>query len=224
MTRLQIRTLVRSKIGEPIAKFFQNLELDAWINDAGDDLAFRTKCLRTTGLLTTTSAAEYTISTAIASDVLSIYEAYLYQDGATWVKLISTTFTELDALYDGWKSTAAATPQNYWYDIQLDTFGLYPKPNSDNQGTDYVKAYYNQKFTALTADTGTPTLPTPLHLAMVDYCTAVALDSRANNRADTVKANNAWTQYYGKIQNYLVESRREKEDEDIIMIPIRNIR
>ena len=45
MTRGEIRTLVRTKIGEPIARFFQNLELDSWINDAGDDIAFRTNVL-----------------------------------------------------------------------------------------------------------------------------------------------------------------------------------
>jgi len=223
MTRKEIRTLIRTRIGEPIARYFQNLEIDTWINDAGNDIAFRTKCLRSTDLMTTTSAAEYTISTDIDDDILSIYDVYLYRDGSKWWKLDATTQDELDIIQNGWKSFDASTPTKYWYDVQLDALGLYPKPNSSNQGAGYVKVYVNQKFTHLTADSGTPVLPVPLHLAMVDYGTAIGLDARADKNAEIVKSNNAWMQYYKKIQQYLSESRREKTDEQLIMKSYRNI-
>lgn len=222
MNRGEIRNLARVKIGEVVARLFQNVDLNAWINNAGDDIAYKTKCLRTTGSLTTTSASEYTISTALADDVLSINELYIYQN-TRWVKLEPTTRTELDILSDGWMSQPAAPPDKYWYDIQLDLIGLYPKPNTDNQGTDYVKAYYVQKFTPLTADTGTPVLPTQLHLAMSDYVAATALDSKTNDKASVIKANNSWLQYQRRILEYLAESKREKEDETIIMKGYRNI-
>jgi len=224
MTRREIRNLVRSKIQDLASRRIQNTDLDSWINDAGDDLAYKTKCLRTSTTATTTANAEYTISTDIADDVLAITEVYLYMDGSTWKKLTPTTRTELDVLHDGWMSTDAAVPDEYWYDIQLDLLGLYPKANSDNQGADYLKVYYAQTFTALTADTSTPTLPTTLHFAMVDYVTAVALESMSSgDKSSIVRANNAWQTYYRKITSYLSESKREKEDEDIIMKGYRNV-
>jgi len=224
MTRKEIRTMVRSKIGEPIAKYFQNLELDAWINDSGRDIAFRTKCLKDTDLMTTVeNQAEYTISTAIDDDILSIYDVYLYRDGSRWDKLESTTRDELDILQDGWQSQDASTPVKYWYDKQLDTLGLYPKPNSDNSGVGYVKVYVNQEFTALTVDTATPSLPVQLHLAIVDFVSGVALDSRSDKNADYSKSSSVWQQYYARIQQYLSESRREKTDEEVIIKSYRNI-
>ena len=210
------------KIGEPAARIFQNTDLNSWINDAGHDLNYKTKCLRTDTKMTTTSAAEYTISTDIADDVLSINEAYIYQN-ELWRKLIPTTFTELDILNDAWRSQEAAPPQYYWYDIQLDKFGLYPKPDTDNQGTDYVHVYYAQKFTELTADTATPALPTYLHLAMSDYVSAVAWEANATDKTGRLKAANLWVQYQNRILSYLSESKREKEDETVVMKGYRNI-
>jgi len=221
MDRGGIRNLTRMKIGEPVARTIQNGDLNSWINDAGIDLAYKTKCLRATSLMTTTSAAEYVISTSF-TNLLSINELYIYQN-SRWVKLIASTFEELDILNDGWRSQDAAPPQYYWYDIQLDTLGLYPKPDSDNQGTNYVRGYYTQKFTDLTVDSSTPVLPTALHLAMSDYATAVAWESKSNDRSSIIKANNHWTFYQKRIMDYLTESKREKEDETIIMKGYRNI-
>jgi hypothetical protein len=166
--------------------------------------------------------ADYSLS-AIASDILSLTEVYLYMNGTRWVKLKATTPTELDIQEDGWKSVDSAVPDQYWYDIQLNNISLYPKPNADNAGTGYVKLYYCQKYTHLTADTGTPVLPVFLHTAMADYLVATGFERKGDDRNSIAKAANAWSQYHKRIHDYFVESHREKEDEDIIMRGYRNI-
>lgn len=225
MTREEIRNVARSRLGETISRSIQNVDMNIWFNRAGHDLAYKTKCKRTSALMTTTSdTAEYTISTAIADDVLSVTEVYLYMNGTTWKKLPATTRAELNLQDDGWKSTAAAVPQKYWYDIVMDIFGVYPKANSDNVGTNYVQVYYSQKFTEVTTDTTTPGLPVPLHMAMADYMVALGWESKGNDRNAIIKANTAWGLYGQKILGYLTESNREKEDEDVITRSYRNIR
>jgi hypothetical protein len=218
MTRLEIRTLIRKKLGETTGAFWSDTELNTWINFACKDAAFKTKCLRTNGLLNTiTDTQEYVLSTAFPG-ILSILEVEYYQDGTSWEKITATSREELNAIHSAWKNVSAGTPQQYYYDREEDVIGLYPKPDADNDGA-YCRAYYTYDHTDLTTDTSSPTLPTQLHLAVVDWVSATGFDTRGYQD----KANDSWGKYYGKIKEYMVERHREKEDEEIIMKNFRNI-
>jgi hypothetical protein len=143
--------------------------------------------------------------------------------GTNWIKLIPTNRTDLDATQDGWRSADSSVPWKYYESREEDLFGIYPKPDSTNAGSNYVRVYLTYKPTDITTessgDTTEPTIPEPLHLAIIEYVVATGFDSRGWGD----RANDVWQKYYSKIQDYTVERGREREDEDIIMRNYRNL-
>jgi len=213
MTRLEIRTLSRKRLGETTEAFWSNSELNTWLNVACKDVAYRTKCLKANGLLTTTEdTSEYALSTNF-DDIVSILEVEYYQDGTTWKKIPSTTREELNDVQPGWKSADSATPTTYYSDREEDVIGFYPPPNGDNDGA-YARLYYTYEHSDISDDNNSPTLPVPiLHLAVVDWIVATGFETRGYQD----KANDVWQKYYTKLRDYKVERNREKEDDEIIM-------
>jgi len=217
MTRLQIRNMARKRLGETSGVFWSDDELNGWIDQAGHDLAFKTKSIRTNGYMTPVSSqADYALTTYF-STLLAVLELYHKTGGTTWKKLEPiTSRQDFDLKYPGWMNTSAGTPHSYFYDKEEDNLQLYPKPNSTNASTNYVRVYYARTYTAMTSDTGsngTPTLPEPLHLAMVDWTVSLGYETRGYGD----KANDAMAKYEKKIADYLRERQREKEDDEIIM-------
>jgi hypothetical protein len=245
MTREEIRDLARKKLGETTEAFWTDVEINGYIDLGCKDLAQRTKCLRsntTIGVVsceatTSGSAAsnEYSISDYI-DNFFSVIDAEFMQEGTDWVKLKPTTREELDAVSPGWKTTIGytstdtagtttynydshpSTPTYYYWDREEDILGLYPAPDDDNEG-DYLRLFYTYNHSDLTADSSSPTLPTPLHLAVVDFVVATGLETRGWGD----RANDMWQKYYSKVKDYIVERRVEREDEEIIMKSYRNI-
>ncbi len=219
MNRLQVRTLIRKRLGETTAAFWTDTELNTWIDDGCDDIAFRAKCIKTNGKMTTTaSTAEYSLSTYYPN-LLAVLEVYYYLDGSTWDKLEPTNRTELDIEEPGWKSAAAGTPDRYYWDKEENILGFYVKPNSTNAGTDYAQVYYAKKHTAITDDTSAIDVPVPLHNAIIDYVVAMGLDTRGWDDRASAKRQ----EYFSRLRDYQIERGREREDDTIIMRNYRNI-
>ena len=225
MTRLEIRNLIRKRLGETTEAFWTNDELNTRIDDGCTDLAYRTKCIRTDGYLTPTADTEdYTLS-VIFPNALSIDVVYFFQctssdtTNSTWQKLTPIGRTELDIKHPGWKSADTSIPQEYFYNREEDRFGLYPQADNNNTGSNYCHAYYRKEHTDMTGDTSTPDIPENLQLAICDYVVAMGYEERGWGD----KANDAWQKYFAKIKDYTIERHREIEDEDIIMKNYRNI-
>ena len=218
MTRTEIRDLIRKRLGETTASFWEDTELNSWIDEAGDDLAFQTKSIKANGLLTIVEdTQEYVVSTAFPN-LISIQKVEYYQNGDTWVKIPATTREELSLLSTGWQSADSGTPIKYYFDREEDVIGFYLTPDGDNDG-DYARVYYARTYTALASDATTPTLPTFLHMAMVYYVAGMGFGQRGYGD----KENDMRSKYTERIHQYLTERKRENEDEDIIMINYRNV-
>jgi len=249
MTLSEIRAMVRKKLGETTTAFWTDAEINSYINLGCKDISQRTKCLRSNTTIASVSCVastagsansnEYSISGNI-SNFFAITEMVFFQNGTDWVKLLPTTRDELDAVNSGWRTlvgyssvntsgTAAvttynyasspSTPTHYYWDREEDIFGLNPPPNDDNEGSDYIKIYYSYNHTDVSGDTNSPGIPTSLHLAVVDYATSTGYDTRGWGD----KANDSFTKYLARINDYLVESKIEREDEEIIMKSVYNI-
>ncbi len=219
MTRLQLRSLIRKRLGETTAAFWQDDEINSWINDGCNDIAFRAKCLKGSGYLTTTaSTGEYAWSTNFTTAYAPL-EVYHKLTGATWVKLDPITITELDITNDGWRNAPAATPNRYYFDREKNIIGIYPSPIATEAGTNYLRVDFSAKHVSLADDNLSPDLPEPLHLAICDF--VVAMGNEQRGWGD--KANDAWLKYYSRIRDYQVERHRELEDEEIIMKNYRNV-
>ena len=219
MTRLEIRDLIRKRLGETTSAFWSDTELNSWINDGCTDIAFRTKCIpRSIYFTPVLDQAEYTLSD-IVPNILSINEVYYKTDNLTWNKMDSTSRTEMDILLPGWKSASNGTPYKYYYSREENIFGLYVKPNTTNAISNGCQIYYTKAHIDLTGDSDVPQLPENVQPAIPDFVVAYGNEQRGWGD----KANDAWSKYFQKLHDYQVERHREREDDDIIMKPERNI-
>lgn len=246
MTRAEIRNMSRKTLGETTGAFWGDTELNGYINNGCRDLAFRTKCLRSNVTVGTVSCAENTVATGTNEYVLStitptyfaVTEVYFKLDGKRYFRLDASSREELDAINKGWssllgytqtdtatgvvtynKESNPSTPIKYYWDREEDVLGLYPPPGDDEAGSDYLKIYFTHDHADLSSDASTPTIPSPLHLAIVDFVSARGFEDRGWGD----RANDAWTKYFKKISDYTVEKGREREDEEIISKNYRNI-
>ena len=245
MTRKEIRDMARKRLGETTSAFWTDAEMNTYINLGCKDLAWRAKCLRTNGLISVSSCEPNTVSQKNAEFVLSTYlpdcfavnEVYFKLNGEDFVRLESTTREELDALSDGWMSLAGYTytntadgvvtynydstcsiPQKYYWSREEDVLGIWPPPDDDQDGVD-MKVYYTYNHEDLSGDDDSPVLPSPLHVAIVDFVAATGLEDRGWGD----RANDMWQKYYSKIKDYVVEKKNEREDDLIISKNYRNI-
>ena len=125
MTRSNLRALIRKGLGETTAAFWTDAELNTWIDNACDDIAFRSKCIRAKGkMTTTTSTADYVLSSYFPT-ALAVLEVYYYQNASTWQQLKPTTRDTMNVDHPGWKSASAGTPTEYYWDREEDLLGFY---------------------------------------------------------------------------------------------------
>jgi len=244
MTRQEIREMSRKKLGESTTSFWTDTEINNYINAGCKDVSWRTKCLRTNGTIQAVSCSsstvslksnEYTISSSFPT-CYAINEVYFKQEDETFERLIPSSREELDALNPAWMSlvgystistagvttynygSSGGTPTHYYWSREEDVLGLYPPPDSTQDGAD-IKCYYSYTHTDLSSDSASPTLPVPLHLAVVDFVVASGLEDRGWGD----RANDMWGKYYAKIKDYTVEKKNEREDDEIISKNYRNI-
>lgn len=248
MTRGEIRAMARKTLGETTSAFWADGELNTYINVGCQDLAWRTKSLRTNGLMGAISCGpntaslrsnEYQISTYFPN-YFAINEVYFKLDGKRFIRLEPTSREELDTLYQGWQAAVGYTftdttgnsavttynfdsqtsvPMHYYWSREEDILGLYPPPGDDQEGTDYIRVYYAYNHANLAADANSPSLPVGIHLAVVDFVVARGLEDRGWGD----RANDAWSKYYQKIKEYTIEKKNEREDDEIVMKGYRNV-
>lgn len=219
MTRKQIRDKVRKSLGETTASFWTDSELNQWIEDAIVDLAWRTKCLRTMGTMTTVEdQLEYTLSTYFPK-LNNVLEIYYDQNGdsETVARLVPRKREDMDAIYPGWKGNASGTPSTYVCSVEEDYLAIYPAPDSDNAGA-YLECHYSYKPTAMTGDSSTPEIPLVLHDAIVERVKVDGYETRGLGD----RANNSRQLYMSMISDYMIEKQKDL-DEEIIMKPYGNI-
>jgi len=245
MTRLEIRTIVRKRLGETTSAFWTDAELNTYINLACSDVAWRVKCLRSNGTIAVSSceaniiaaaSAEFILSDAF-SDFYAVNEVYYQRLGEDYCRLTPSSREELDVLDEAWQSLVGRTytdtgtgvitynydsktsqPTHYYWDREEDNLGIYPPPNDDNDGA-LLKVYYSKKHTDLSSDGASPTLPEGIHLSIVDFAVASGLEDRGWGD----RANDMWNKYKMKLKEYQTERRVEREDDDIVMKNYRNI-
>jgi len=242
MTRLEIRTLARKRLGETTESFWSDSELNNWINFGCSDVAQKSKCLRTNGYISTTEvaantsaavASEWTLSTNF-TNLLGVYEVQFHTDGKRWQKLEPITRDDLDIRFQGWRDAVGRTytttttynyecqpgiPDFYWWDYEEDKLGIYPPCNSDNATSNNLRVFYTYDHTNISADVDSPTLPDPLHLCVIEFVVATGFSTRGLGE----KSNDAWNKYHQMIKDYQIERNRAREDEDVIMKPYRRI-
>jgi len=150
---------------------------------------------------------------------LAITELYFYNiQTLKWIKLRSTSRTELDETNPGWLSVPSSLPNQFWWDWELDQIYLYPQPDSSYVSPNCVMAYYSINSTDLAQPTDIPQLPQPIHLAIVDFAVYLGFEQRGCMD----KSSDALQKYMTRLQNYDVELSRAREDDTLVMKNYKN--
>ena len=213
MTRGELKTIVRKKLGEATPVFFEETDLNLWINNAQIDLVWNTRCKRQRSLCTPTAdKLRYSLQ-QLVPNALRVLQVRIYSgDLEKWRRLGQKDYDFLDRVYPQWESNDAATPLYYVYDKELDEFILFPKAQSDYIGANYLEIYNSPLPTALTDDNQMPDIPIQLQPAITEYVVATGLEARGYQDI----ADNHWGKYAQKWAGYMT-MREVEEDEEICM-------
>lgn len=222
MTRSEIRTRARKKLGEVTGVFWTDPEINGWMEDAQKDIVWRAKLKRTQGTFTTiTDTARYTVSSVLPSCLRILGKVWIYDSAdAKWHRLDYVSDEALNARYPDWPNASAAQPILYTEDMDENRFEFYPKPYLTCVGTNYCRVNYCSIPTPIASDSSSPDLDLAgvLHLAVIDWVVATGFETRGYGDL----ANDHWSKYFDKIKSYLIE-KTNKEDEELVMKNYRNI-
>lgn len=222
MTRKEIRDMVRKRLGETQGVFWSDTELNGWMQQAANEIAFKTKSIRASGVMTTTSGVMDYIATDHFPGIIAALEVY-YDIGASvqnFVKLEAFTDgrTQMDLEYPGWMNVQSGTPVKYGHDHEENNLWFFPKPSATFAGSGRAKVFYARDHVAMANDNASSTLPEPLHLAIADWTASLGYESRGYGD----KANDAMAKANGRMREYLTERKRQKEDQELVMRPYKS--
>lgn len=222
MTRADIRSKARKKLGETTGVFWLDAEINGWMEDAQKDIVWRAKLKKTQGTFTTlTDTSRYVVSAILPNCLRILGKVWIYDSSESkWRKVDYISEESLNVQYPDWPNAAAARPILYTEDMDKDYFEFYPKPYAACVGTNYVRVDYCSMPLAMTSDSSAPDLDLKgvLHGAVIDWVVATGFESRGYGDL----ANDHWSKYYDKIKSYLIE-RTTKEDEELVMKNYKNI-
>lgn len=222
MTRADIRSKARKKLGETTGVFWLDAEINGWMEDAQKDIVWRAKLKKTQGTFTTlTDTSRYVVSAILPNCLRILGKVWIYDSSESkWRKVDYISEESLNVQYPDWPNAAATRPILYTEDMDKDYFEFYPKPYAACVGTNYVRVDYCSMPLAMTSDSSAPDLDLKgvLHGAVIDWVVATGFESRGYGDL----ANDHWSKYYDKIKSYLIE-RTTKEDEELVMKNYKNI-
>lgn len=221
MNRGNIRDLARKRLGETTAVFWEESELNSWIDYAGHDVAYKTKCIQDVGYVTTIEdTSEYTLTTYFPL-LIAVTGVYMNKSGNSWLRLDKKTRDELDWTDEGWLDFESSVPQDYIFEFDRNKIiVLSPPPDAANAGTNYLRIYYAKDYSDISNDGQVPAgINQQLQLAMVDFVVAYGYETRGYTSASSAM----WQMYHNKLATYLaIRDKEEEEDEQIVMKPYRN--
>jgi hypothetical protein len=182
------------KINEPTGTnegFWSDDDFLNVINEAQEDFAIRTKCLKVCATFTTTADTDaYDISKQSLDNFIDIAEIYFYSDSDTWKPLTEVSRDELDMIQGGYKSSNVY-PDYYCFENNTIYF------NSKTPADYTVKVWYYKLPDTLTGDNDESGIDVNWHQALIyfvcwKFCEADDLDVE---RAAYFK-----NEYFGEVQ------------------------
>ena len=160
-----IEARVKRQLNEPTATnagFWSDTDYLNCINEAQEDFAIRTLCLKTDASFTTAAdTAMYDISESSLTNFIDIAQVLYYESDDVYDVLISISRDKL-LRYRGTDSVTSV-PSFYCYEDRTIEF------ECDTDADKTVKVFYYYLPTALTLSTSVSGIPTKFHQALVSY-------------------------------------------------------
>lgn len=188
-TRVQIITQAKScytqfedgKGTDSARSGIQAPEWESWFEEWVRDISMFLQYPRKRTSATSTSAQEY----ALPSDFVTMVKVYFNKNGAgDDVEINFQNYLAIASAYgSAWRSADASVPQVYYFPDE-DNYGLMPRPNTTNQGANFITLeyhYFPSVLPAGPAGNGTaPNFPVPYHDSGQYFIAAKAHEHIAN--------------------------------------------
>jgi hypothetical protein len=172
MTRTQMLTEVRARLGETGTGFFTDAQINQWLADGVDEIALFVEPIITTmtvDITAVTGSAPYVDQGEylLPDSLISIKQVYFKDSNSKWTDpLNETTYEKLFAENGAdWESSTGDPPHSYYW--RQDIIGLFPKPSTTRSGA--LRVLHTCRPTEMSADANTTGLPSWLDRACVLY-------------------------------------------------------
>lgn len=198
-----LRSRLRVRLEEASARFWDDSDLNTWINEGARDIARRAEVLEaTTTINTTANTQQYTLP----ADTLRVYRVEWSRDGATGTTVVPLEykdFNSMDSIW--WSNSRQGRGDPYWYTMWgfPPTLSLVLYPTPDASVTAGITIYYYRLPADATADGNSVECPAGWEDLVLDYAEYMAW------RKD---GNQAWSEakqlYEQKLENLIETTRR----------------
>lgn len=162
MTRAQIRTQIRSLLGDKNSVKFTDAELNTWIDLATDQIITR---LEFDTAMATISTVQDEPNYGLPSNTLNgLNELYVTDINGKEYKFDVVDQDQMSSLYGRmWRSDASGKPV-IAYRADYNVLGLYPAPDSANSSKT-IRIFYDRQAAAASSDSDSPIYLPMLHMA-----------------------------------------------------------
>lgn len=211
-TLATVRGRVRVRIDEPSARFWQDGDLNQWINEAARDIARRTETLEDVALINSVGGTQqYTLT----SSTLRVYRVEWCRDGDSVgtirMPLEYKDFGSMDSVWWTAQSTSRGDP--FWYTLWgfPPSLALKVYPTPDVTVTGAFKVYYYRVPAAASGDSDPVEVAEGWKDLIDDYCEFSALRKDGDPRWQDAKQL-----YEQKIELMLESTRRWTDQSDSV--------
>ncbi len=182
-TLLDLREDVRSRLNEVSQRFWQDSELDRWINQALTEVARRSETLQDRAEITTTANLQ---EFAMPVDTIRVYRVeWMPTSGTPIYPLEYRDFSSMDGAWYTSQDMTTGTPALYsmWgYPPNLKII-LYPKPAEAGR----IRVFYYRLPATIASDIDTAEIPAGWENLVALHCEYVALRKDADQRWQEAK-------------------------------------
>ncbi len=183
-TLLDLREDVRSRLNEVSARFWQDAELDRWINQALTEVARRSETLQDRAEITTAADVQ---EFSMPVDTIRVYRVEWMPDAGTPIyPLEYRDFSSMDQIWYTSQNVTTGIPSLFsmWgYPPQLKVV-LYPKPSQDGR----IRVFYYRLPATIVSDIDTAEIPAGWESLIALHCEYVALRKDADQRWQEAKS------------------------------------
>jgi hypothetical protein len=199
MDRGTIRDRARLLLGEPTSGGgWSDTQYNTAINEAQDDVAIRTKCLKTYAEFTTADAtSEYSIAEASLANFIDIAEVWYFWDTDSYDVLDSIGRDELAFRQNNYRGNSG-TPTAFCYEDRVIEF------DCETEASLACRVYYYKLPATLSADSSVSLIPTKFHQTLVYYTAWKFCESDGLDPNRTGYFKNQYMEEIAKMRSILV--------------------
>lgn len=176
MTRTQLRTEILYLLNDPSGIRFGTTQLNTWIDLANLDAIVRLGPFDVSSQTDTLDGSDTFASSQpnyqLNANTIFLKELFLETQAGEDRKIEIITQEELATRYGGqWADNISANlgEPSVAYRVDYNVFGVYPRPNANNNGKTY-RAYYYRVPDAFASDSSTPIFLDSLHDCLSWFC------------------------------------------------------